>query len=92
MHPLTTLLSYLSGAWGRLVYRLFEFEVDARHTPRGIPVSSAASPRPLFGANGVIGKSGLVGAGVGLVLGLWNVLGGDLEALVNVSLPSYEIY
>ena len=26
----------------------------ARYTPRGIPVSSAASPRPLFGAIGLV--------------------------------------
>ena len=65
--------------------------MNARHTPRGIPVSSGASPRPLIVANGVVGLSGLVRSGVGLVIGLWKVSGEGLRFLVNGSLPTYEI-
>ena len=42
MHPLTTLLSYLSGVWERLVYWLFGFEVDARFTPWAPSLSEPA--------------------------------------------------
>ena len=40
---------------------LSKFFTDfSRFTPRGIPVSSAASPRPLLGAIGVVEKRDLV--------------------------------
>ena len=35
--------------------------VDARYTPRGIPVSSGASPRPYRVAGGMVDVNGLVG-------------------------------
>ena len=33
-------------AWSEFIYWLFVFSNFSRHTPWGIPVSSAASPRP----------------------------------------------
>ena len=36
--------------------------------PRGIPVSSGASPRPMGRAVGLVDLNGLIGAGVSLVL------------------------
>ena len=71
--PLFELLEKVSGT-SKEVYWLMLFMLGAYVlAPWGIPVSSAASPRPMGVAGGLRGQSGWIRSGVGL----------DLELLVR---------